>query len=73
MIPPGNQVNRLVGIDAQERCLVVGGLDRQGQISLPLPRIDLLRFRGWARKHLLATRSWGDGRHKARALAMGVR
>jgi transposase len=57
MIHPTNQVNRFIAIDAHKHYLVVGGLNRQMEISLPLRRIDIHRFPDWARKHLLPSDS----------------
>jgi transposase len=53
MNPPTNQVNRFIAIDAHKHYLVIGGLDAQMNIVLPLRRVDIHRFPDWARQHLL--------------------
>jgi transposase len=53
MIHPTNQVNRFIAVDAHKHYLVIGGLDKQMEIVLPLRRIDIHRFPDWAQKHLL--------------------
>jgi len=53
MIPPTEQINRFIAIDAHKHYLVIGGLDAHMEIVLPLRRVDIHRFPDWARKHLL--------------------
>jgi hypothetical protein len=44
-----------VAIDAHKHYVVIGGLNVQMEIVLPLCRIDVGRFSEWAQKHLKLT------------------
>ena len=56
MNTPAQQViERYVAIDAQKHYAVIGGLNVQMEIVLPLCRIDVGRFSEWAQKHLKLT------------------
>jgi transposase len=48
-------IERYIAIDAHKHYIVVGGLDAQMEIVLPLRRIDISRFSEWAHKHLKLT------------------
>jgi transposase len=45
-------IERFIPIDAHKHYIVVGGLNAQMEIVLPLRRIEVSRFSEWAQKHL---------------------
>jgi hypothetical protein len=49
------RVERYIAIDAHKHYVVVGGLNAQMEVVLPLRRIDISRFSEWAQKHLSLT------------------
>ena len=57
MNPPTKQINRFIAIDAHKHYIVIGGLNAQMEVVLPLRRLDIHRFPDWARKHLLPSDS----------------
>ena len=48
---------RFIAIDAHKHYLVVGGLNRQMEVVLPLRRIHIDRFSQWAQQHLKSSDS----------------
>ena len=48
-------IERYIAIDAHKHYVVVGGLNAQLEIVLPLRRVDINRFSEWAQKHLRLT------------------
>ena len=56
MSPSNPQIiERYIAIDAHKHYVVVGGLNAQMEIVLPLRRIDVSHFSEWAQKHLKPT------------------